>query len=243
MEQSQYSASLFVVYKNGDVYDTAGNKKASGAQFVKPTGSISALNSGIEGRGWPMQSWMQPDPGEGHIALYNPETGAYDEFIYAKIRLLLDFLHVGRLPARRAQVAGHGALLEPVVGRHRLRHEPGQLHHHRARDAHRGRALQGGDYANLPVESQAERRDIEIFARRGAPVIAVNDGRIVGMGRSKRLGRWIRLGNVYGNTFTYADLGELSKSYPVLRERRVSWKAIARELDLPRPGARPRQPA
>ena len=99
----------------------------------------------------------------------------------------------------------------------------------------RGRRAAHGANAALPVESEADRRDIEIFARRGAPVIAVNDGRIVGMGRSQRLGRWIRLRDVYGNTFTYADLGEVSKTYPVLRQRRVTRNAIARELDLPRP--------
>ena len=107
----------------------------------------------------------------------------------------------------------------------------------------RGRRAARGENAALPVESQAARRDIEIFARRGAPVIAVNDGRIVGMGRSERLGRWIRLRDVYGNTFTYAGLGEVSERYPVLRQRRVTRDAIARELELPRPGARPRQAA
>ena len=107
----------------------------------------------------------------------------------------------------------------------------------------RGRRAAAGENAALPVDSEATRRDIEIFARRGAPVIAVNDGRIVGMGRSDRRGRWIKLRDVYGNTFTYADLGEISDEYPVLRQRRVTRTAIARELDLPRAGARPRQPA
>ena len=99
----------------------------------------------------------------------------------------------------------------------------------------RGRRVQRGENAALPVESEAARRGIEIFARRGAPVIAVNDGRIVGMGSSERLGRFIRLRDVYGNTFTYAGLGEVSENYPALRQRRVTRRAIARELDLPRP--------
>ena len=107
----------------------------------------------------------------------------------------------------------------------------------------RGRRVARGQNAALPVDGQAARRDIEIFARRGAPVIAVNDGRIVGMGRSKRLGRWIRLRDVYGNTFTYAGLGQVSRTYPALRPRRVTRTAIARELELPRPGARPSQAA
>jgi hypothetical protein len=85
VEQSQYSAALYIVYRNGDVYDTAGRKKASAVPFIRPSGGIAALNSGIEGRGWPVAWWMKPDPGEGHIALYNPETGAYGEFVYAVV--------------------------------------------------------------------------------------------------------------------------------------------------------------
>jgi hypothetical protein len=85
VEQSQYSAALYIVYRNGDVYDTAGRKKAAGVPFIKPSGGLTALNNGIEGRGWPIASWMKPDPGEGHMALYNPETGAYGEFIGAQV--------------------------------------------------------------------------------------------------------------------------------------------------------------
>jgi hypothetical protein len=85
VEQSQYSAALYTVYRNGDVYDSAGRKKASGVPFVKPSGPIAELNGGIEGRGWPIASWMKPDPGEGHMVIYNPETGALGDFIYARV--------------------------------------------------------------------------------------------------------------------------------------------------------------
>jgi Transglycosylase SLT domain/Peptidase family M23 len=52
-------------------------------------------------------------------------------------------------------------------------------------------------------------RGVEIVARAGAPVIAVNDGRIIRIGRSQRLGRHVQLRDVNGNTYTYAHLGEL----------------------------------
>ena len=107
----------------------------------------------------------------------------------------------------------------------------------------RGRRARAGGNAAFAVESQPARRGIQIYSRRGAPVIAVNDGRIVGMGRSARLGRWVRLRDVYGNTFTYADLGEIATHHPVLRPRRMTRTAIARELDLPRGDSRPDQPA
>jgi murein DD-endopeptidase MepM/ murein hydrolase activator NlpD len=57
------------------------------------------------------------------------------------------------------------------------------------------------------VESEQSRRGINIYARANAPVVAANDGRIVRIGRSERLGRFIRLQDVYGNTFTYARWG------------------------------------
>jgi hypothetical protein len=55
--------------------------------------------------------------------------------------------------------------------------------------------------------SSLDRRRIEILARPGAPVIAVNDGRVVASGKGARRGRFVRLHDVFGNTFTYAHLG------------------------------------
>ena len=65
------------------------------------------------------------------------------------------------------------------------------------------------------VESSAKRKGINIFAKAGSPVIAVNDGVIKKMGNSKKLGRFIVLQDVYGNQYTYSGLGELSRVYPV----------------------------
>jgi soluble lytic murein transglycosylase-like protein len=55
-----------------------------------------------------------------------------------------------------------------------------------------------------------------IYSRSGAPAIAVQDGRIVGLGESRELGRYVSLTDVYGNTYTYAQLGALANVYPVL---------------------------
>ncbi len=107
----------------------------------------------------------------------------------------------------------------------------------------RGRQANAGENAAFAVESQETRRDIRIFARRGAPVIAVNDGRIVAMGKSKQHGRYVELQDAYGNTFTYSNLGEVSETYPVLKDRSVSRDAIARELELPKSDTAPRAPA
>jgi murein DD-endopeptidase MepM/ murein hydrolase activator NlpD len=76
------------------------------------------------------------------------------------------------------------------------------------------RAKTGQNAANL-VESKADRTGIHIFAKTGSPVIATNDGVIKKVGRSKRLGRFLVLQDVYGNRFTYGHLGTVARFYPV----------------------------
>ena len=95
----------------------------------------------------------------------------------------------------------------------------------------------------LVVEGSQHRRGIKIFARRGAPVIAVNDGKVIRVGRTKRLGRFVQFQDVYGNTYTYARLAKVAKTYPAPRERTTTRKAIARELSLPAKDAKPSAPA
>jgi Transglycosylase SLT domain len=55
-----------------------------------------------------------------------------------------------------------------------------------------------------------------IYSQDGAPAIAVQDGRIVGIDQAGPLGRSISLRDAYGNTYTYAGLGTLATLYPVL---------------------------
>jgi hypothetical protein len=72
----------------------------------------------------------------------------------------------------------------------------------------------GGNAADV-VTSSPTRRGINIFAREGAPVVAVNDGTIKRVGHDPKLGNYIVLEDDYGNRFTYARLGRVSKTYPV----------------------------
>jgi hypothetical protein len=69
----------------------------------------------------------------------------------------------------------------------------------------------GQAYGNAAkvIESSPTRRGINIFSRKGAPIVAVNDGVIKKIGRSRKLGRFIVLQDAYGNRFTYAELGEV----------------------------------
>jgi murein DD-endopeptidase MepM/ murein hydrolase activator NlpD len=77
------------------------------------------------------------------------------------------------------------------------------------------RRFDRGENAARVVEGSITRRGIDIFAREGSPVVAVNDGVIKKIGRNRTLGRHVVLQDVYGNRFTYARLGSVSKSYPV----------------------------
>jgi hypothetical protein len=74
-------------------------------------------------------------------------------------------------------------------------------------------------------------------------VVAVNDGRIVRVGRNRRLGRFVTLEDVYGNTYTYARLKTVVASYPTPKPREVDEEAVRRELALPARDAAPRRPA
>src|SRR4051794_28168392 len=78
----------------------------------------------------------------------------------------------------------------------------------------RKKVAAGRNAAQL-VESSAKRKGINIFARKGAPVVAVQDGVIKNMGTSKKLGRFVVLQDVYGNQYTYSQLGSLARVYPV----------------------------
>ncbi|MGH2864914.1 MAG: lytic murein transglycosylase, partial [Solirubrobacteraceae bacterium] len=58
-----------------------------------------------------------------------------------------------------------------------------------------------------------------IYSQAGAPVIAVQDGEVVQVGDSPSLGRFLALRDAYGNTYVYAQLGEVASVYPVLEPR------------------------
>jgi murein DD-endopeptidase MepM/ murein hydrolase activator NlpD len=55
-----------------------------------------------------------------------------------------------------------------------------------------------------------------IDSQAGAPVIAVQDGEVVQIGESPTLGHFVSLRDAYGNTYTYAQLGDVASVYPVL---------------------------
>jgi hypothetical protein len=88
------------------------------------------------------------------------------------------------------------------------------------------------------VEPQAGRRSIEIFAKRNAPVIAVNDGKITKVTKTT-----VELQDVFGNTYAYRNLGSVAKLYPAAKAEHTTQAEIARELKLPKTDAAPSKPA
>ncbi|HWI08275.1 MAG TPA: lytic murein transglycosylase, partial [Solirubrobacteraceae bacterium] len=105
------------------------------------------------------------------------------------------------------------------------------------------RRVARGKNAALPVESKSNRRGINIFSKPGAPVVAVQDGKIVKVGENARLGKFVQLRDVYGNTYTYAGLKKVAAQVPVPKEKTQSKESIAKELALPKRDAAPKQPA
>jgi hypothetical protein len=86
------------------------------------------------------------------------------------------------------------------------------------RELHRlGRKTRRPHNAAALVSPSEHRRSINIYSRRGAPVIAVNDGVVKKIGSNDRLGRYVVLQDVFGNRYTYAHLGSIAKRYPVPR--------------------------
>jgi hypothetical protein len=106
----------------------------------------------------------------------------------------------------------------------------------------KGKRVKSGNAA-MVVEADGARKGIEIFARAGAPVVAVNDGRVVAIGKSKRLGRFVKLQDVYGNTFTYGGLKKVSRTYPAPKPNRVDRGDLRREIRAMTKDAKPEKAA
>ncbi|MEA2223845.1 MAG: hypothetical protein QOH83_2221, partial [Solirubrobacteraceae bacterium] len=104
------------------------------------------------------------------------------------------------------------------------------------------RAAQSQNVAN-PVESDTTRRGIDIFAKAGSPAIAVQDGTITAIGTSTRLGNFVRLRDVYGNSYTYSHLKKVAQYVPVPKHKTQSRASIAKELELPERDPQPTTPA
>jgi murein DD-endopeptidase MepM/ murein hydrolase activator NlpD len=109
-----------------------------------------------------------------------------------------------------------------------------------AKDA---KKVHAGENAANPVESDADRTGIDIRARAGSPVIAVGDGQIIAVGRTSRLGNYVKLRDAYGNVYTYGHLKKISARVPVPKQRRQSEASVNHELGLSKKDPKPTRAA
>jgi soluble lytic murein transglycosylase-like protein len=66
---------------------------------------------------------------------------------------------------------------------------------------------------------------VELMSAPNASVVAVQDGRIVQIGDSRKLGKYVVLRDVYGDIFTYAGLGSIAPTYVLPKARKTSVKS------------------
>ena len=112
----------------------------------------------------------------------------------------------------------------------------------RLRPQTRQDAREEGSNAAVTVASNSKTTGTAIYAKQGSPVIAANDGKIVKIGTSQKLGTIIELQDATGNTYTYANLGSIPAQYPVPKPVSVSSTSIAKALLAPASSAT-KQPA
>jgi murein DD-endopeptidase MepM/ murein hydrolase activator NlpD len=90
--------------------------------------------------------------------------------------------------------------------------------------------VKAGQNAAKVVESSPTRRGIDIYTREGAAVVATNDGVIRKIGYSPKAGKYIVLQDVYGNQYTYSQLGSIQRMYPVPKADAAPDKQAARAI-------------
>jgi membrane-bound lytic murein transglycosylase B len=64
-------------------------------------------------------------------------------------------------------------------------------------------------------------RLVEVLSAPHAAVVAVQSGKVVQLGRSRELGRFLVLRNLHGDVFTYAALASIAPSYAPAKARRL----------------------
>ena len=74
--------------------------------------------------------------------------------------------------------------------------------------------VKAGENAANVVETNDDRRTVQIYTQKGAPVVATNDGQIKKIGHNDKLGRYIVLQDVYGNRYHYTGLGSHRQVLP-----------------------------
>jgi membrane-bound lytic murein transglycosylase B len=70
-----------------------------------------------------------------------------------------------------------------------------------------------GAAASASTAPVAQTQGVDLTSAPNARVVAVQDGRVIKLGYSRKLGKYVVLQDIYGDVFTYAGLGGLAHSY------------------------------
>ncbi len=90
--------------------------------------------------------------------------------------------------------------------------------------------------ASVAIAGSVTRRGANVYGKPGAAAVAVQDGKVVRIGQSERLGRFVRLRDAYGNTYTYGHLDAVAAMHAVPR-RSDDGGAVRRHAADPAPTA------
>ncbi len=93
-----------------------------------------------------------------------------------------------------------------------------------------GKKVKAGQNPAITVSSDPSQKAVAIYAAQNSPVIAANDGRVIGEGQNKQWGRYIQLQDSNGNVYTYANLGSIPSQYPVPRPAPITSATISKVL-------------
>ncbi len=72
------------------------------------------------------------------------------------------------------------------------------------------------------INSSPTRRGINIFSRRGAPIVAVNDGIVKAIGNNEKMGKYVVIQDSYGNRYIYSELGSVETLHPVPKPQKLT---------------------
>jgi hypothetical protein len=70
-------------------------------------------------------------------------------------------------------------------------------------------------------------RLVDLMSAPNAAVVAVQDGRIMQIGRSRKLGTYVVLRDIYGDAFTYSGLGSIARTYSPPKTPGTAVRALA----------------
>ena len=97
--------------------------------------------------------------------------------------------------------------------RHARHHCPYARERERAATPGSSAAPSPATAASAASTAAASPRLVDVTSELNARAVAVQDGRIVKLGYSRKLGKYVVLQDVYGDVFTYAGLGSIARSY------------------------------